>query len=89
MAVHRFLISFVTLIACCSPTLADTINSFGRAHGLPVLSQSGKLQAMAARHASSMAARGSMDHDGFYSQRAPPARVQKMWRLAVPPKAAQ
>jgi len=71
MAVHRFLISFVALIACCSPTLADTINSFRRAHGLPVLHQSGKLQAMAARHASSMAARGSMDHDGFYSQRGP------------------
>src|SRR6476646_6571210 len=35
MAVRRFIISFVTLITCCSPTLADTLNSFRQAHGLP------------------------------------------------------
>jgi hypothetical protein len=33
MAVRRFLISFVTLIACCSPTLADTLNSLRRPSG--------------------------------------------------------
>jgi len=71
MAICRFLIAFTAFIACSSPTLADTVNSFRRAQGLPALHQSGKLQAMAARHARSMAARGSMDHDGFYSQRGP------------------
>jgi uncharacterized protein YkwD len=69
MAVRRFIISFVTLITCCSPTLADTLNSFRQAHGLPALHRSGALQAMASRHARSMAARQSMDHAGFYSER--------------------
>jgi uncharacterized protein YkwD len=69
MAVRRFLILFVTLFACCSPTLADTLNSFRHAHGLPALHRSAALQTMAARHARSMAARQSMDHAGFYSER--------------------
>jgi uncharacterized protein YkwD len=38
---------------------------------LPALHRSGNLQAMAQRHANSMAARRSMDHDGFYSERGP------------------
>jgi uncharacterized protein YkwD len=69
MAVCRFLISFAAFIACCSPTLADTVNSFRHSHGLPALHRSGALQAMASRHAKSMAARHSMDHEGFYSER--------------------
>lgn len=69
LAVRRFLISFATLIACCTPMLADTLNSFRQAHGLPALHRSGALQAMASRHARSMAARQSMDHAGFYSER--------------------
>jgi uncharacterized protein YkwD len=69
MAVRRFVISFAIIIACCSPTLADTLNSFRHTHGLPALHRSDALQAMAARHARSMAARQSMDHAGFYSER--------------------
>ena len=57
--------------ACCSPTLADTLNSFRHAHGLPALHRSAGLQSMAQRHAQSMAARGSMDHSGFHSERGP------------------
>lgn len=69
MRCYRFLISFVTLIVCCSPTLAETLNSFRHAHGLLALHHSGALQAMAQRHARSMAARHSMDHAGFFSER--------------------
>jgi len=65
----RILITFVALIVCCSPTLAETLNSFRHAHGLPALHRSGALQAMAQRHARSMAARHSMDHADFYSER--------------------
>lgn len=54
-----------------SPALADTLNSFRHAHGLAPLHHSRVLQAMAQRHANSMAARHSMDHDGFYTQRGP------------------
>jgi uncharacterized protein YkwD len=71
MCGHRILIAFVMLVACCSPTLADTLNSFRQAHGLPALRRSAKLQAMAQSHARSMAARQSMDHAGFYSGRGP------------------
>jgi uncharacterized protein YkwD len=65
------LIAFVIFAAWCSPALADTLNSFRHAHGLPALHRSASLQAMAQRHAQSMAARGSMDHSGFYSERGP------------------
>ena len=71
MAAARLLISFAALIACCSSALADTVNSFRHAHGLPALRHSGALQAMASRHAKSMATRHSMDHEGFYSKRGP------------------
>ncbi|HEY1475174.1 MAG TPA: CAP domain-containing protein [Pseudolabrys sp.] len=62
---------FVALAACCAPALAETLNSYRRTHGLPALHHSRTLQAMAQRHAKSMAARHSMDHDGFYSERGP------------------
>jgi len=65
------LIAIVISAACCSPALADTLNSFRHAHGLPALGRSASLQTMAQRHAQSMAARGSMDHSGFYSERGP------------------
>ena len=61
----------VALAMGCAPAFADTLNSFRRAHGLKPLHQSAAMQAMAARHARSMAARHSMDHDGFFSQRGP------------------
>jgi uncharacterized protein YkwD len=64
----RILILFVILIVGCSPALAETLNSFRHAHGLPALHRSGALQAMAQRHASSMAARHSMDHADFYAE---------------------
>jgi uncharacterized protein YkwD len=65
----RILIVLAVLAACCSPTLADTLNSFRHAHGLPALRHSGPLQAMAQRHARNMAARHSMDHADFYTER--------------------
>jgi uncharacterized protein YkwD len=71
MSLRLPLLIFILIAISSSPTLADTVNSFRRAHGLPALHRSGALQAMAARHAQSMAARRSMDHDGFYSQRGP------------------
>jgi len=55
--------------ACGRPALSDTVNSFRHAHGLPPLHHSRAMQAMAQRHANSMAARHSMDHADFYSQR--------------------
>jgi uncharacterized protein YkwD len=57
--------------ACASPALADTVNSFRHAHGLPPLHHSRTMQAMAQRHANSMAARHSMDHAGFFTERRP------------------
>jgi uncharacterized protein YkwD len=65
----RILIALAVLVACCPPTLSETLNSFRRAHGLPALQRSGALQAMAHHHARSMAARGTMDHSGFYTER--------------------
>jgi len=64
----RVLISLVGLAACCSPAPAETLNSFRHAHGLPALHHSGAMQAMAQRHARSMAARHSMDHADFYTE---------------------
>ena len=66
---RRGLTLFAILAICCSPAQANTVNSFRHAHGLPTLHRSASLQAMAQRHARSMAARRSMDHDGFYSER--------------------
>src|SRR5215831_6056593 len=68
---RHILIALAIFMGGVSPTLADTLNSFRKAHGLPALHRSGNLQAMAQRHANSMAARRSMNHDGFYSQRGP------------------
>jgi uncharacterized protein YkwD len=65
----RILIVLAVVAAGASAALAETLNSFRHAHGLPALHQSGPLQAMAQRHARSMAARRSMDHADFYTQR--------------------
>jgi uncharacterized protein YkwD len=65
----RTLVAVVAVAACCSPALAETLNSFRRAHGLPVLHRNGALQAMAHRHAQSMATRRTIDHSGFYTGR--------------------
>ena len=65
----RLVIVIAALMIWGSPALAQTVNSFRHAHGLPALHRTAKLQGMAQRHARSMAARRSMDHDGFYSER--------------------
>jgi uncharacterized protein YkwD len=65
------MLGLAVVAACGSLALADTLNSFRHAHGLAPLQHSRAMQAMAQRHANSMAARHSMDHDGFYTQRAP------------------
>ena len=61
-----------TVVAACGfPALADTVNSFRHAHGLPPLHHSRTMQTMAQRHANSMAARHSLDHAGFFTERGP------------------
>ena len=65
----RILIALIVLAAVGSAARAETLNSFRHAHGLPALHHSGPLQAMAQRHARSMAARHSMDHADFYTER--------------------
>ena len=68
----RVLATFVAVIgACGSAAHAETINSFRVAHGLPTLHYSRALHVMAKRHADSMAARHSMDHEGFFTERGP------------------
>jgi uncharacterized protein YkwD len=64
----RTLVVLGLIAASASSALAETLNSFRHAHGLPALHHSGPLQAMAQRHARSMAARRSMDHADFYSE---------------------
>lgn len=65
----RTLVAVMAVAGCCLPALAETLNSFRRAHGLPVLHRNGALQAMAHRHAQSMAMRRTIDHSGFYTER--------------------
>ena len=65
----RILVTLAALACCCSSAFSETLNSFRRAHGLPALQRSGTLQAMAHRHAHSMAARRTIDHSGFYTER--------------------
>jgi uncharacterized protein YkwD len=78
-------IRLAVVATCGSPVLAVTINSFRHAHGLPSLYRSGAMQAIAQRHANSMAARHSMDHAGFYSERGPAgARAENVaWGCAT------
>jgi len=71
MRARHVLIALAIIVGWAPPTFADTLNSFRKANGLPALHRSGNLQTMAQRHANSMAARRSMDHDGFYSARGP------------------
>jgi len=65
----RTLIALALIAATGTAARAETLNSFRRAHGLPALHHSGPLQAMAQRHARSMAARHSMDHADFFTAR--------------------
>jgi uncharacterized protein YkwD len=65
----RILIVVVAISGGCSPALSETLNFFRHAHGLPALQRSSSLQAMAHRHASSMAMRRTIDHSGFYAER--------------------
>jgi uncharacterized protein YkwD len=65
----RILVTLAALACCCSPAFSATLNSFRHAHGLPALQRSGTLQAMAHRHAQSMAMRRTIDHSGFYAER--------------------
>jgi uncharacterized protein YkwD len=67
----KHVLAAIAFAAFCSPALSDTVNSFRHAHGLPPLHHSRTMQAMAQRHANSMAARRSMDHAGFLTERGP------------------
>jgi uncharacterized protein YkwD len=68
-----------------SQAQAETVNSFRHAQGLPALQHSRAMQAMAQRHANSMAVRQSMDHDGFMTERGPSgARAENVaWGCAT------
>lgn len=57
--------SIAALALCASPVLALDINSFRAQHKLPPLSSSSMLAAAAHSHASDMAARKRLDHNGF------------------------
>ena len=74
-------ILLAAVAACGTPAHADTVNSFRQSHGLNALHRSASMQAMAQRHAESMAARHSMDHAGFYSERG--ARGARAENVAV------
>jgi len=65
----RILLTLAALACCGSPAFSETLNSFRHAHGLPALQRSASLQAMARRHAQSMAIRRTIDHSGFYTER--------------------
>jgi uncharacterized protein YkwD len=65
----RIMVTLAALACSCPAAFSETLNSFRHAHGLPALQRSGVLQAMAHRHAQSMAMRGTMDHSGFYTER--------------------
>ena len=65
----RILVTLAVLVGCCPPAFSETLNSFRHAHGLPALQRSAALQAMAHNHARSMAARRTIDHSGFYTER--------------------
>jgi uncharacterized protein YkwD len=65
----RILVTLAALACCCSCAFSETLNSFRRAHGLAALQRSSTLQAMARRHAQSMAARRTIDHAGFFAER--------------------
>jgi uncharacterized protein YkwD len=67
----KHVLAAIAFATFCSPALSDTINSFRHAHGLPPLHHSRTMQAMAQRHANSMATRHSMDHAGFLTERGP------------------
>ena len=65
----RILLTLAALACCGSPAFSETLNSFRHVNGLPALQRSGSLQAMARRHAQSMAMRRTIDHSGFYTER--------------------
>jgi len=67
--VLRILLTLAALACCGSPAFSETLNSFRHAHGLPALQRNGSLQALAHRHAQSMAMRRTIDHSGFYTER--------------------
>jgi uncharacterized protein YkwD len=74
----RILVTLVALACCCSPAFSATLNSFRHVHGLPALQRSGTLQAMAQRHASSMATRRTIDHSGFTGRSRAGARAENV-----------
>ncbi len=65
----RALFLLAITVTSVTAARAESLNSFRHAHGLPALHRSGALQAMAQHHATSMAARRSMDHADFYTAR--------------------
>jgi uncharacterized protein YkwD len=81
------MLGLAVVAACGSLALADTLNSFRHAHGLAPLQHSRAMQAMAQRHANSMAARHSMDLDSTPNARRV-ARGPRTWVGDAPRQAA-
>ena len=54
-----------------TPETATSLNGFRSSHGLSQLNSDGRLTALASEHASDMARRDSLDHDGFMTRRGP------------------
>ena len=63
--------AIILVLGFAAPVAADTVNSFRQAHGRPSLHSSHTMQALAQHCANSMAARNSLDHAGFLTERGP------------------
>jgi uncharacterized protein YkwD len=60
-----------TLSISSTPETATSLNGFRATHGLSQLNTDSNLTALASEHASDMARRDSLDHDGFMTRRGP------------------
>lgn len=78
----RFVTTAVALVfgaaLAASPAVALDINSFRAQHKLPPLAVSSMLAAAAYSHASDMAARKSLDHNGFRARMAGSAGAENV-----------
>ena len=67
----KYAAAIILVLGFAAPVAADTVNSFRQAHGRPSLHSSHTMQALAQHCANSMAARNSLDHAGFFTERGP------------------
>src|SRR5262245_50249567 len=86
---RHILIALAIFVGWVSPTLADTVNSFRKAHGLPALHRSGNLQAR--RSVTPIAWRRAVRWitTDFTRSEVRAARELKMWPMDARSKAAR